>query len=84
MLVYQRVRDELTGDVEIFVEANVLQLGKKTQWLKIEHEHEPNLRDFWQKKNSNLLSPKCCMSLQKYLIHELHLKKYKSIESIEV
>ena len=29
MLVYQRVRDELTGDVEIFVEANVLQLGKK-------------------------------------------------------
>ena len=23
---------------------------EKKQWLKIEHEHEPNLQDFWQEK----------------------------------
>lgn len=34
MLVHPRVRDESTCDVDIFVEANVLQLGKKKTMIE--------------------------------------------------
>ena len=76
MLVDQRVRDELTGDVEICVEANVLQLGKKNNDWKLNMNMNRTCK-ISGKNELHLLSPKCCMNLQKYLIHHLPLKKYR-------